>query len=216
MDNWLLYATAGLALLGANTNVSTIGGVACTIAVLTAVCSGTDHRLCAAAGAGIEYGITPAISAKFEYMYIAAASLEVSHINEVRAGLNYRFGGNEPKFGTPLPHEIHLLKTEIGNTTRVKEISFDISLGHARVSIFVQCAGLPGFVPAGARGGTRCHAGARLLWAWLSPQPVWLLRSQWHAIRLSARVCTACSGCATRVSVRLPPWSIRPLLPLLK
>jgi outer membrane immunogenic protein len=93
LDNWLLYATAGLALLGANTNVSTVGGFACTTALLTAVCSGTDHRLGATAGAGLEYGITPAISAKFEYLYIAAASLEVSHINEVRVGLNYRFGG---------------------------------------------------------------------------------------------------------------------------
>lgn len=94
LDNWLLYATGGLALLGANTNVSTVGGLACTTALLTAVCSGTDHRLGGTAGAGIEYGITPALSAKFEYLYIAAASLEVSHINELRAGLNFRFGGN--------------------------------------------------------------------------------------------------------------------------
>jgi opacity protein-like surface antigen len=56
--------------------------------------SGTDHRLGATAGAGVEYGITPAISAKFEYLYITAVSLEVSHVNEVRAGVNYRFGGN--------------------------------------------------------------------------------------------------------------------------
>ena len=94
MDNWLLYATAGLAFLGANTNVSTVGGIACTTVLLSAICSGTDHRLGATAGAGIEYGITPAISAKFEYLYITAVSLEVSRINEVRAGVNYRFGGN--------------------------------------------------------------------------------------------------------------------------
>jgi outer membrane immunogenic protein len=93
LDNWLLYATAGLALLGANSNVSTVGGLACTTALLTAVCSGTDHRLGATAGLGLEYGITPAISAKFEYLYTVAASLEVSHLNEVRVGLNYRFGG---------------------------------------------------------------------------------------------------------------------------
>jgi len=41
IDNWLPYATLGLALLGANTNVSTVGGVACTTALLTAICSGT-------------------------------------------------------------------------------------------------------------------------------------------------------------------------------
>jgi hypothetical protein len=28
-----------------------------------------------------------------EYRYIAAASLELSHINEVLARINYRFGG---------------------------------------------------------------------------------------------------------------------------
>jgi outer membrane immunogenic protein len=93
MDNWLLYATAGLALLGANTTASTVGGVACTTALLSAACSGTDHRLGFAGGAGVEYGITPAISAKFEYMYIGAASLQASHLNEFRAGVNYRFGG---------------------------------------------------------------------------------------------------------------------------
>jgi hypothetical protein len=27
-------------------------------------------------------------------LYITAVSLEVSHVNEVRAGVNYRFGGN--------------------------------------------------------------------------------------------------------------------------
>jgi len=93
MDNWLLYATGGLALLGANTNISTVGGVACTTAILTAVCSGTDYRLGATAGAGLEYGITPNVSAKLEYLYVTAASLELSHLNVVRAGLNFRFGG---------------------------------------------------------------------------------------------------------------------------
>jgi len=41
----------------------------------------------------VEYGITQNVSAKFEYLYITAASLDVSHHNEIRAGLNYRFGG---------------------------------------------------------------------------------------------------------------------------
>ncbi len=93
LDNWLLYATAGLVLADANTNVSTVGGVACTTAILSAVCSGTNYRIGATAGAGIEYGFTPSISAKLEYLYITAASLELSRINVVRAGLNFRFGG---------------------------------------------------------------------------------------------------------------------------
>jgi hypothetical protein len=47
-----------------------------------------------ALGGGLEYSITQSLSAKLEYLYITAASLEVSrHGEEVRAGLNYRFGG---------------------------------------------------------------------------------------------------------------------------
>ena len=93
LDNWLLYGTGGLALLNASTSVSTVGGIACTTALLSAACSGTSSRIGAAAGAGIEYGFTPNLSAKLEYLYIAAASLELSNINVVRAGLNFRFGG---------------------------------------------------------------------------------------------------------------------------
>ena len=44
-------------------------------------------------GAGIEYGFTPNISAKLEYLYLTAASLDISHHSEIRLGLNYRFGG---------------------------------------------------------------------------------------------------------------------------
>jgi len=32
------------------------------------------------------------MSAKLEYLHITAASLELSHLNAVRAGLNFRFG----------------------------------------------------------------------------------------------------------------------------
>jgi len=93
-DNWLLYGTAGLALLGANTSATTVGGVACTLPLLGAVCSGTSYRVGAAAGAGFEYGFTPSLSAKLEYLYVAAIAVQVSHVDMVRAGLNFRFGGN--------------------------------------------------------------------------------------------------------------------------
>jgi opacity protein-like surface antigen len=56
-------------------------------------CSGTDRQIGAALGAGLEYGFTPNLSAKVEWLYITAASLEISHTNEIRAGLNYRFSG---------------------------------------------------------------------------------------------------------------------------
>ncbi len=56
-------------------------------------CSGTSKQVGAVLGAGVEYGITQNVSAKLEYLYITAASLDISHHSEIRAGLNYRFGG---------------------------------------------------------------------------------------------------------------------------
>jgi opacity protein-like surface antigen len=56
-------------------------------------CSGTDRAIGAALGAGIEYGFTPNLSAKLEYLYITGVSLEISRTSEIRAGLNYRFIG---------------------------------------------------------------------------------------------------------------------------
>jgi len=91
-DNWLLFATGGLAVFGNKTDLTTVAGTVCgTIGTID--CSGTDKRLGAALGGGLEYGFTPNWSAKVEYLYVAAASLEVVHANEVRAGINYRFGG---------------------------------------------------------------------------------------------------------------------------
>jgi outer membrane immunogenic protein len=92
-DNWLFYATGGAAIIGAKTELATAAGLVCnTVGVLA--CSGSDKRVGAAAGAGIEYGFTPNWSAKLEYLYVAAFRLDVSHVNIVRAGLNFRFGGN--------------------------------------------------------------------------------------------------------------------------
>jgi outer membrane immunogenic protein len=99
-DNSLFYATGGLALLGAKTDLKGILGLnpCVTISIINGTpgrltCDGTNKRVGATAGAGIEYGFTPSLSAKVEYRYIAAASLELSHINEVLVGVNYRFGG---------------------------------------------------------------------------------------------------------------------------
>jgi outer membrane immunogenic protein len=91
-DNWLFYATGGLALLGSKTDFTPTAGVGCgTFLFLN--CSGTNKQVGAALGAGVEYGLTPNISAKLEYLYITAVSLDVSKHSEIRAGLNYRFGG---------------------------------------------------------------------------------------------------------------------------
>ena len=87
-------------MLGAKTNLTgVLGGNPCvTISVIDGnpgilTCNGTNKRLGGTVGAGIEYGFTPSLSAKVEYRYIAAALLELSHINEVLVGVNYRFGG---------------------------------------------------------------------------------------------------------------------------
>ena len=90
-DNWLFYATGGMAILGAKTSITTAGGASC--ATLIASCTGFSKQIGAALGAGVEYGITQNVSAKLEYLYITAASLDVSHHSEIRLGVNYRFGG---------------------------------------------------------------------------------------------------------------------------
>ena len=91
-DNVLFYGTAGLALLGAKTTLTTPGGVTLCGGVL-ANCTGTSRQAGLALGGGLEYGFTPSLSAKIEYLYVSAVSLSVSHNSEIRAGLNYRFGG---------------------------------------------------------------------------------------------------------------------------
>src|SRR5258707_3790316 len=91
-QNWLFYATGGLAMLGTKSSFVPPLGVPCgTFGI--ANCSGTSKQVGAALGVGVEYGITQNVSAKLEYLYITAASLDISHHSEIRAGLNYRFGG---------------------------------------------------------------------------------------------------------------------------
>ena len=90
--NWLFYATGGLAILGTKSNFTPPAGIACgTFFAIN--CSGSSKQIGAALGGGVEYGFTPNFSAKLEYLYITAASLDISHHSEVRVGLNYRFGG---------------------------------------------------------------------------------------------------------------------------
>jgi outer membrane immunogenic protein len=91
-DNWLFYATGGFAILGTKAAFTPALGVTCGTYGI-ANCSGTNKQIGAALGAGVEYGITQNVSAKLEYLYITAASLDVSHHSEIRMGLNYRFGG---------------------------------------------------------------------------------------------------------------------------
>src|ERR1035438_978776 len=91
-DNWLFYGTGGFAILGTKAAFTPALALTCGTYGI-ANCSGTSKQIGAALGAGVEYGITQNVSAKLEYLYITAASLDVSHHSEIRLGVNYRFGG---------------------------------------------------------------------------------------------------------------------------
>jgi outer membrane immunogenic protein len=98
--NWLFYVTAGAAIMGNESNLTT--GLPCGTVVNIILpgpprealnCSGTKRRIGGALGGGVEVALNQSWSVKAEYLYIAAASLEVTRANQVRFGLNYRFGG---------------------------------------------------------------------------------------------------------------------------
>ena len=91
-NNWLFFGTGGLALLGAKTSLAPVaGGPNC--GTILVGCTGSNRQAGLVLGGGLEYGFTPSLSAELQYLYITAASLEVSRHSEIRAGLNYRFGG---------------------------------------------------------------------------------------------------------------------------
>ena len=75
-DNILLYGTGGVAALGAKTSLSLVPGGAACGAILTS-CAGASRQIGAALGGGVEYGFTPNLSAKLEYLYVSAVSLDV-------------------------------------------------------------------------------------------------------------------------------------------
>jgi outer membrane immunogenic protein len=90
-DNWLFYGTVGVALTNdkativTSTFVCNTGNVPCS--------SKADWHAGLAAGAGIEYGFTPNLSTKLEYLWVGAGAANTLYENMVRVGVNYRFGG---------------------------------------------------------------------------------------------------------------------------
>jgi outer membrane immunogenic protein len=95
VNNWLFYATGGAAFIKETANGTSIAGVPCgTIDVLTS-CAESHWRPGLAVGGGAEWGFASNWTAKAEYLYIAAAGTgaSVDHVNIVRAGINYKFGG---------------------------------------------------------------------------------------------------------------------------
>jgi outer membrane immunogenic protein len=95
LNNWLIYTTAGAAFVKETASASTLGGVQCGTLGILPSCSGSVWRPGIAVGGGTEWGFAPNWTAKAEYLYIAAmgTGISVDHVNVVRAGINYKFGG---------------------------------------------------------------------------------------------------------------------------
>jgi outer membrane immunogenic protein len=91
-DNWLFYGTVGVALTNDTSSFAQTGGFVCNNGVVPCT-SKADWHAGLAAGAGVEYGLTPNLSTKLEYLWVGAGAANTLYENMVRVGLNYRFGG---------------------------------------------------------------------------------------------------------------------------
>jgi outer membrane immunogenic protein len=93
MDNLLLYVTGGVAFEKSSANGTSIAGAPCGTLGVFPNCSASSLRPGLAAGLGFEYGFAHNWSVKLEYLYVETIGSGVStdHIDNVRAGINYRF-----------------------------------------------------------------------------------------------------------------------------
>ncbi len=94
-DNWLFYGTVGVAMANGSAAFNQTVGFACNSPTfLVAACtSKSEWHPGLAAGGGLEYGFTPNISAKLEYLWVGAGAVNTLSENMVRGGVNFRFGG---------------------------------------------------------------------------------------------------------------------------
>jgi outer membrane immunogenic protein len=94
-ENWLFFATAGLAMMGDQPHLTVLNGLSCSSpGVSIRNCSHHPLQGGLAVGGGVEYGFSPAWSAKLEYIYIGQIDgINTQNANLFRVGLNYRFGG---------------------------------------------------------------------------------------------------------------------------
>jgi outer membrane immunogenic protein len=94
VDNVLIYGTGGVAVTNETSTLTGAVGFVCGDgAPNDPPCSSLSNlHLGLSAGGGIEYGITPNLSTKLEYVWIGAGALNTLKVNTVRAGLNWRFG----------------------------------------------------------------------------------------------------------------------------
>jgi outer membrane immunogenic protein len=91
-DNMLFYGTVGVALTNDTASFAQTGGFVCNNGTV-ACTSKSEWHAGLAAGAGVEYGFTPNLSTKLEYLWVGAGAANTLYENMVRVGLNYRFGG---------------------------------------------------------------------------------------------------------------------------
>ncbi len=93
LDNWLFYVTGGLGVTNETSKITTSTFVCNNGAFNNPPCSSlSDLHLGLAAGAGLEYGITPSLSAKAEWIWVGAGAGNTLKENMLRAGVNWRFG----------------------------------------------------------------------------------------------------------------------------
>jgi outer membrane immunogenic protein len=91
-DNLLLYGTFGLALTNDTSSFTQTVGFVCNNGIVS--CTSNDQwHPGLAAGGGFEYGFTPNLSAKVEYIWVGAGAVNTLKENIIRAGVNFRFGG---------------------------------------------------------------------------------------------------------------------------
>jgi high affinity Mn2+ porin len=90
--DWLFFATGGLAVIRAETSLTNLLGVVCG-SQETIRCSGPKWRVGAVAGAGVEYMFMPNFSLRVEYLHAGGVALELTRLNEIRAAVNWHFGG---------------------------------------------------------------------------------------------------------------------------
>jgi outer membrane immunogenic protein len=115
LDKALIYGTGGLAYGRTSLATSVVGlvGSACGPAGLCAGSASTAWQTGWAAGAGIEWAVSPALSVKAEYLHYDLGTRSLTQFDPtipgtvfgssasfagdiVRAGLNFRFGGGGP------------------------------------------------------------------------------------------------------------------------
>jgi outer membrane immunogenic protein len=93
-DNWLFYGTGGVAVTNESSTLTGAVGFVCGDGAFNdPPCSSLSNlHLGLSAGAGVEYGVTPNLSTKLEYMWVGAGALNTLKENMIRVGVNWRFG----------------------------------------------------------------------------------------------------------------------------